>query len=391
MYPEIKITSKGLRWFRSNHPWIFATDLADKQTDEAGIVSILSPKNEFLALALYSPFSQIALRILSKKKEEVNWEWWHQKIKAAIAKRAQMGMPSNAKRLVYAEADGLPSLIVDRYGDYLVCQTLSAGLEKYKEEIFTILRQTCPVKGLLERNDVEVRKKEKLPLLKQRVWGEVPATTIIKEGDCEFIVDLWNGHKTGAYLDQRTNRLLAAAHAQGDVLDAFAYQGWFACQMAKKSNHVLCVESSEAAIELIGENAKRNGVAEKISVQVGDTFDFLTEQERCQKHFDTINLDPPPFAKRRGEISGAARGYNEINRRAMQLLKPKGLLITSSCSYHFSRQMFEGMLAKASLDAKVGLKIKQRMGAAIDHPTLPRFPEGDYLQCYFVKTTLQNH
>ncbi len=262
----MKLTPKGLRWFQTGHPWIFRSDIAQISAEAPGIVSVFDDRGRFLAQALYSPFSQIALRTLSRSEEKISTAWWREKINRAVERRKKMSIPSNAMRLVFAEADFLPSLIVDAYGDYLVCQTLSAGLEKYKETIFEILKEVYPAKGLLERNDAAVRQKEKLPLLKQVVWGEVPKTTVIREGNCEFIVDLWEGHKTGAYLDCRENRLLAGKLARGNICDLFSYQGWFACQMAKgNTQSVVCVESSEEAANWIRENAKRNGLEKKIS------------------------------------------------------------------------------------------------------------------------------
>ncbi|OGQ05484.1 MAG: hypothetical protein A2W61_02735 [Deltaproteobacteria bacterium RIFCSPLOWO2_01_44_7] len=384
MYPCITITKKGFNWFQTGHPWIYASDITSKETNEPGLVSIRGSQNEFLARALYSPVSQIALRILTKKEEEINRKWWETKIHQALEKRRELKIPSNAKRLIFAEADGLPSLIVDAYGSYLVVQTLSAGMEKYKEDIFDLLKKMVEAEGILERNDAPIRKKEQLPSIKQCVAGEVPKQTVIEENGLKFVVDLWEGQKTGAFLDQRDNRIQAGFQASGKVLDVFSYEGWFACHMAKKAETVLCVESSKKSAERILENAKRNGLETKIKVEVCDAFDFLKNADRQGKHFDVINLDPPAFVKNTGEKLQGFRGYKEINLRAMKLLKPKGLLMSSSCSYHFSREEFENMLSDASEDANVKLEVISQAGAALDHPAFPNFPEGNYLKCYFL-------
>ncbi|MDO8526414.1 MAG: class I SAM-dependent rRNA methyltransferase [Deltaproteobacteria bacterium] len=387
MYPIITITAKGLGWFQRGHPWIFSTDITFRGTEEAGLVTVKGPKNEFLAQALFSPASKIALRILSRKEETIDHAWWEGKIKLAIERRRAMNISSTAKRLVFAEADGLPSLIIDAYGPYLVVQTLSAGMEKFKADVFDVLKKLIPAEGILERNDAPIRQKEKLAAIKQCVAGEVPKQTVIEEAGLKFVVDLWEGQKTGAFLDQRDNRIFAEHKSGGKALDVFSYEGWFACHMAKKAESVLCVESSQKACDRILENAKRNGLENKIAVEETDAFDFLKKTDQSGQHFDTVNLDPPAFVKTASEIEQGFRGYKEINLRAMKLLKPKGILITSSCSYHFSGEDFEEMLSAAAEDAKTNLEVLSQTGAAIDHPTLSAFPEGNYLKCYFLKVT----
>ncbi len=349
------------------------------------MVRVEGPKKEFLATALFSPHSKIALRILSRREEPIDKAWWLQKIKTAIQKRGVFEIPSDAKRLIFAEADGLPSLIVDQYGLYLIVQTLSAGLEKFKTEIFEILESLLKPKGILERNDAAIRKKEKLPAIKQTVFGEVPKEVMIQEAGLKCIVNLWEGQKTGAFLDQRDNRIFAGFKSSGKALDVFSYEGWFACHMAKKAESVLCVEGSLQAAAKILENAKLNGLESKINVEIADAFDFLKNADRARRPFDTINLDPPAFMKTTCERLQGFRGYKEINLRAMKLLKPKGVLVTSSCSYHFSKSDFENMLEEAADDSHVNLNLIAAAGAAPDHPTLSEFPEGNYLKCYFLE------
>lgn len=382
--PCFKVTAKGLRWFRRGHPWIFASDLASgREGFPPGVVELRGPTGEFLATALYSPRSQIALRILSRKKETIDEEWWRRKLQKALKKREGLEIPSDARRLVYAEGDGLPSLIVDRYGPFLVAQVLSAGLEVNKKMILGLLSELTQCRGILERSESAVRSKEGLLPVKQVVSGEVPREVIVEEGGLKFAVDLWEGQKTGAFLDQRSNRLLAGKKARGNILDVFSYEGWFACQMALRGERVLCVEGSAQACTRILENARRNGLEGKIAVERGDAFEFLKGADRAGRHFDTVNLDPPAFVKgKEGKTQGRS-AYKEINLRAMKLLRPQGLLITSSCSYHFSFRDFQKMLKEAASDAHVILKGEETGRIAPDHPTHPHFPEGNYLKCGF--------
>lgn len=385
MSPALHMTAKGLRWFQTGHPWVYSSDIVAKETNEPGLVTLLGPKSEFCAQALYSPHSKIACRILSRHRESIDSNWWRQKISRAVQKRGTLDIPSDAKRLIFAEADGLPSLIVDQYGPYLVVQTLSAGLEKFKTEIFKILESLVKPQGILERNEAAIRKKEKLPAVKQIVFGHVPKEVVVHEADLKFIVNLWEGQKTGAFLDQRDNRIFSGIKTKGKALDVFSYEGWFACHMAKNADSVLCVESSKQACAKILENATLNGLESKIQIETADAFDFLKNADRGGRHFDTVNLDPPAFIKAACERLQGFRGYKEINLRAMKLLKPKGTLITSSCSYHFSKPEFERMLEEAAYDAKVDLNLIAAAGGAPDHPTLPKFPEGEYLKCYLLE------
>lgn len=383
--PCFKISAKGLRWFKRGHPWIFASDLVSAPKGvAAGVAEVLGPSGEFLASALYSPISQIALRILSRKKGAIDEAWWRSKLQRALEKRKKMEIPSNAERLVYAEGDGLPALIVDRYGAYLVVQILSAGLEVYKETIFKWLQELTGCAGILERSEKAVRAKEGLPLIKQVVAGEVPHEVMIEEAGLKFLVNPWEGQKTGAFLDQRSNRIAAGERAYGTALDIFSYDGWFACHMARKAEQVFCLESSKPAAERLLENAKRNGLEKKIAVEVGDAFDFLKNADRAGKHVDTVNLDPPGFIKSSQDRTEGFGAYKEINLRAMKLLRPKGLLITSSCSYHFSFPDFKKMLDAAAQDAGVIFAETQIGHIAPDHPTHPHFPEGNYLKCAFL-------
>ena len=383
-YPKILLTPKGLRWLQTGHPWVFASDLFKKETDRAGVVTVCESQGKFLARALYSPHSKIALRLLSYKEIAIDHAWFTQKILQSIQLRDSLSISSDARRLVYAEADGLPSLIVDDYAGYLVVQTLSAGLEEYKSWIFSILQKALAPKGIFEKNDVAVRDLEKLPRVNQVISGEVPQTVVVREANLEFSVDLWKGQKTGAFLDQRQNRILSGLHARGVAWDLFSYEGWFACHLAQRAKTVICVESSEEAAAKIRENAERNSFADKISVIVANAFDVLKEKEHAGEKADIINLDPPAFVKSAKEKEGAWRGYKEINLRAMKVLQRNGgTLITSSCSYFISADEFEFMLQDAAIDTKTNGQILERRGAASDHPSRLGFLESSYLKCFF--------
>lgn len=377
----IQITPKGVRHYESGHPWIYKSDLKGHLPAEAGIVAVEAPNGRFLAQALFSPKSQIALRILTRRKEKIDREWFRAKIKKAIELRGRLGIPSDAVRLIFGESDGLPAFIVDRFSDVISFQTLCAGIDLYKDELVGILNEELKPRAIVERNDVPVRKLEGLPLIAQIFSGNCPKRVKVREGDVSLYIDPLRGQKTGAYLDQRDNRLLAGKIARGKILDCFSYEGWFALHMAKKAECVLCVDSSADALSMVHENAKLNGFENKIKVCEANGFDFLKEQDSGGTHYDLINLDPPPFVKSARDREAGYRGYKEINLRAMKLLRPQGILITSSCSHHFTDEDFDAMLADAASDAGITAQVLYRTGAAPDHPILIGFPESHYLKC----------
>ena len=364
-----------------------ASDLSKKETDQAGPVTVVNGQGQFLAQALYSPHSKIALRILSYENCEIDRAFWRRKILSALSLRKRLVINSNARRLIFGEADGIPSLIVDHYAGILVVQILSAGLEACKSEIVDILREEMSPAGILEKSDSAVRDLEQLPRTIEILYGDVPETVVMREGHLEFAVPLRTGQKTGAFLDQRDNRFLAGQMAAGVALDVFSYHGWFACHMAEKANTVLCVESSEEAAEMIKNNARRNGAQHKIKVVVANAFDFLKEQSSAAAHFDTINLDPPAFIKSARDKEGGWRGYKEINLRAMKMLPAGGALITSSCSHAMSAIEFEAMLLDAATDLRAQVQILYRNGAAPDHPSLLTLQESNYLKCFFCRVS----
>ena len=381
------ITQKGVRHFETGHPWIYRSDIKGQATASAGAVSVGGPDGRFLAQALYSPRSQIALRIISRRQETIDREWFTQKIRNAIALREKLNIDSDAARLVFGESDGLPAFVADRFGDVVSFQTLCAGIDHYKDELVSILDKELSPAAIIERNDAPVRKIEGLPLTAALVKGRSDEKFKIREGDVSLYMDPLRGQKTGAYLDQRDNRFLAGRIAYGKVLDCFSFEGWFAVHMAKNAESVLCVDSSGPALENASANAKLNGLENKINVHEANCFDFLKEEDGRRARYDCINLDPPPFVRSARDRESGYRGYKEINLRAMKLLRAGGILITSSCSHHFYDGDFDTMLSDSAKDASVTAQVLYRTGAAPDHPALAGFPESNYLKCRILKIT----
>jgi 23S rRNA (cytosine1962-C5)-methyltransferase len=289
-----------------------------------------------------------------------------------------------AYRLVHGEGDGLPSLVVDRYGEYLVIQTLSQGMEAQKDAVVRLLVERFAPKGILERNDPRVRLLEGLPQNVGVLHGTVPETIDVQEGGTTFTVDLWKGQKTGLFLDQRENHLMSREYAHGRVLDAFTYNGGFALAVASQAQEVVAVDVSAEAVARTRANAQRAG-ASNVTVHEGNVFDFLHALERRDEHFDTVILDPPAFAKSKSAIESAWRGYKEINLRALRLLTRGGFLITCSCSYHIHEADFEDILASAAADAGVLATIVEKRRQARDHPVVLGVPETYYLKCFVLR------
>jgi 23S rRNA (cytosine1962-C5)-methyltransferase len=282
---------------------------------------------------------------------------------------------------VHGEADGLPSLIVDRYGEYLVVQLLSAGLEAFRDPVVAALLETCAPKGILARNDVPVRRLERLSEEVELLHGEVPEEVEVREGAIVYRAAPWSGQKTGAFLDQRENRLRAGALARGRALDCFAYHGSFALHLAGKADHVTAVDASADALARARLNAGLNGErAARIDLVEANAFDFLRAQDDAGEHYDTIVLDPPAFAKRKDAVHAALRGYKELNLRALRILRPGGVLLTFSCSYHLSPWLFREMLEAAVADARRPVRWIEWRGQAVDHPEIVQIPESSYLK-----------
>ncbi|MGH7607551.1 MAG: class I SAM-dependent rRNA methyltransferase, partial [Gemmatimonadales bacterium] len=333
----------------------------------------------FLGQALYSPGSEIRLRLLTHGDETIDAGWWTDRIAAAARRRS--GIAATAWRAVHAEADGLPSLIVDKYGPWIVAQLLSAGLERARADVLAALHTALAPDGILLRNDAGVRRHEGLPLEVTLAHGAVPETIEIAEDGVRYLAAPWSGQKTGAFLDQRENRALVERHtrAGGRALDLFTYHGSFALHLARPAGEVIAVDQSADALARGAENARLNGMT-NIAWREANAFDLLREYERRGERFDTVVLDPPAFAKTKGTVPRALAGYKEINLRGMRLLTPDGVLFTSSCSYHVGRDVFLAMLADAARDSGRRMEVLAITGAAGDHPELLNVPETGYLK-----------
>jgi len=348
------------------------------------LVSLETEKGKFLAQGFYSAQSKIAFRLISRSRETIDRNFWKERILKAFHYRQKVVNQTNAYRLIYGEADGIPSLIADRYADHLVLQTLAQGTEKLLPLITEILLDLFHPSSLILRNDLGVRELEGLPPEKKIVFGEWPERVQIFEGEIRYWVDLWQGQKTGAYLDQRENRIWAARFLQGKVLDAFCYQGLFGLHAARNAPQILGVDSSPEVIEQARENALLNGLT-NIEFRKENVFDFLKKEVDSGQRYDGIILDPPAFAKSKEDVAAATRGYKELNLRAIRLLNLDGILITSSCSYNLSESKFLEILKECAKDAGAILRLIERRGQSADHPVLLSFPESYYLKCLFLQ------
>lgn len=378
----VRVNQKGAGRVASGHPWIFSSDVTDRGSAQPGdAVKVADPRGRPIGVAHYSSTSQITLRFLSSKIEPIDQEFFRRRLTAAILHRERVVKNSNACRLVFSEADLLPGLIVDRYGTYLVVQTLSQGMERARELIVHCLKELLKPAGILARNDAAVRKLESLPLEVVVLAGEIPERVAIEMNGLKLEADLLKGQKTGVYLDQRENYLAAEGFARGRVLDCFTSTGGFALHLARRAESVEGVDSSAGALATAEENARRNGL-KSIQFRQADVFDFLSGIDR---RYGTIVLDPPAFAKSRKMLDEAAKGYKEINLRALKLLEAGGILVTCSCSHHVSEAMLLEIVAEAALDAGKTLRVLERRTQAADHPILLTVPETLYLKCVILE------
>ena len=381
----VRLTAKGLRWRRTGHPWVYRNDLEGLPEIPAGaLVAVSDPGGRFLGQALYSAASRIALRMVTEGDDLVDRNFWESRLKRALDYRRRVVADTDACRLIYGEADGFPGLVVDFYAGHLAIQTLHPGMEQRLPEIMELLVAHLSPASVTLRHDAEVRHQEGLPLEVRTVHGDLPPRVEVREGLVKLWVDVKNGQKTGLFLDQRENRLAAAASSRGEVLDAFAYQGAFAMHLAPGARRVTLVESSGAALAVAQENAELNGF-DHLDLVKANVFAFLKEAVAAGRRFDCISLDPPAFAKSRRDRDAAYKGYKEINRRAFQLLNPGGVLITCSCSYNLSEPEFLEIVRAAAADAHRRARLVERRGAAKDHPALLSLPESLYLKCLILE------
>ena len=369
------------------HDWIYGSEvLKTFGNPEAGdVISLKDGQDRSLGSAIYNPNSQIIARRFSRRKQELDHDFFVRRISQAIASREKLGVLRNPGRVVWSESDGLPGLIIDRYGLHLVLQTLTLAMDRRKDLIVEVVKQLLSPGSIIERNDAPIRKAERLDLVTGLLFGEQPGTIELEAKGIRFHVDLMTGQKTGLYLDQLDNYEAVAKLADGRrVLDCFSNQGAFAIACAKAgASAVTAVEISGQLVKLINENAQLNGVT--ITTEEANVFDYLSAQIRENVQFDLIILDPPSFTKTKESLTNARRGYKEIHLRALQLLPPDGYLATFSCSHHVSREMFLQMIVEASGDAKRHVRIIKYLSQPLDHPILPHIPETEYLKGYLLQ------
>jgi len=386
---KVIVNGKGEKSLKRNHPWIFSGAVQKLNGNPApgDTVAIHAKDNRWLAWGAYSPQSQIRLRIWSFDADElIDASFFERRLQTALAMRYRLPgfSDTNARRWVNAESDGLPGLIVDQYGDFLVCQFLSAGTERFKEIIVSHLRSLIPAKGIYERSDVDVRRKEGFTEQCGVLWGaQPPALVQIRLGAVVMWVDLIEGHKTGAYLDQTGNQEKIQAYAKdAQVLNCFSYTGGFGLWALKGgAAQITQIDASQRVLNLSRDNVTLNGLDEQRAEHVaGNVFEVLRRYRDSRRQFDLIVLDPPKFVASKGQLDKGTRGYKDINLLALKLLRPGGTLFTFSCSGLVSAMLFQKIVADAALDAGRRVNIIGRLDQAADHPVALNFPEGHYLK-----------
>jgi 23S rRNA (cytosine1962-C5)-methyltransferase len=381
--PQVVLNARGARRARGLHPWVYASDIASRRARTGDVVSVLDPQGRLLGTAFYNDASQISVRFIDRGEVAVDRDFWISRLSTARAQRQALGIDGDAYRLVHAEADRLPGLVVDRYGDCLVLQLLTATTERFRDEIVECLVELESPRAIVARNDSRTRKLEGLPQEAGALHGEPPKLQAIRDGDVRMEVDLLRGQKTGLFLDQRENRAAARQYARGRLLDCFSYNGAFALQLAGRCDEVIAVDMSKDAVRLIERNAALNDV--ELEARQANVFDHLRELQDRAERFDTIVLDPPAFAKNKGAIAKALKGYKDINLRAMKLLRPGGCLVTASCSYHVGDQAFLDVVTEAARDVKAEMTLLERRGQSRDHPVRLGMPESGYLKCLILR------
>lgn len=387
---SVKLSLRGANRLLARHPWVYRSDIEttpDKEIPPGAMVRVHDPRGKFLGTALYSSSSQIAIRMISHGSVDDLPRLVAERIRAALAYRKPLVADSNAYRLVFSEADFLPGLIIDRYNDVISLQILTQAMDAVpvREAILRTLREELQPAGIVERVEARIRELEQLPPRPSGLlWGE-KSSTEVDMNNVRFSYEGLEGQKTGAFLDQRENYAAAAQYAHGEALDVFCYQGAFSLHVAPKCSSVTGVDSSRPALETADKNAALN--AREVEWIEANAFDLLRDYAAANRRYDTVILDPPAFAKTKRDLDKALRGYKELNLRAMKMLRPGGILVTCSCSFHLSAAEFLKVLADSAQDAHKSLRIVENRGAAKDHPMLLNVPETGYLKCIILSVS----
>jgi len=380
----VSISPRGEVRLKHGHPWIYRSDVDAAGVNGGEVVTVRGTRGRVLGQAFFSDRSQIALRMLSRDEGPIDTTFWRARLEAAIRFREGLAIDASAWRLVHGEADLLPSIVVDRYADVLVVQTLSQGSDRLLPDLTRLLVELTGARGVVERNDPRVRQLEGLESRVSVVHGEVPDRVRVHEGAIEYDVDVRAGQKTGLFLDQRENHAAAAGYARGRLLDAFSYHGGFALALAPACTSVEALDVSADAVAAIAANAARNHLPHVVAREA-NTFDELRRLEKAGQRYDTIVLDPPAFAKNKAALDKALSGYKDINLRALRLLEPGGTLVTCSCSHHLSDELFVEVVHAAAADASAMVSVVEQRTQGRDHPVLLGVPETKYLKCLILR------
>ena len=382
---QVVIRKRGADRLRRGHLWIYRSDvLDDTQVQPGDVVTVREERGTIVGKAFFSSRSQIALRLLTRQDVPIDVEFFRRRFAAADHLRERLGVDPWLSRRIYSEGDLLPGLIIDRYDDRFVVQSLIQATDRIQPLVTTILNERYQPRSILFRNDIKVRELEGLELQQELIGEALPEAITLNEDGRQIAISMAAGQKTGSYLDQRDNRRAARRYARGRALDAFSYVGGFSIHISDLCDRVEAVDISASAIELARSNAQRNSFS-NIECIEANVFDFLRERHKEGAQYDTIILDPPAFAKNKESLGGALRGYKEINNRAMRLLRPGGILITCSCSYHVTEGLFAEMLANAANDAGRWIRVLERRIQSVDHPVLLTVPETLYLKCFILE------
>lgn len=381
---KVRVNQSAIKRVEAGHPWIFLSDVLDAGGAMPGeAVTVTGPRGQNIGTAHYSNASQIALRMLSRQPVATDTAFYTRRLATAKAFRELVVADTDAYRLVHAEGDLLPGLIVDHYAGHLVAQFLDQGMDSATRHIVSALTELTRPRAIVARNDASVRKLEQLPVTKSVLMGEVSGPVRITMNGLAMDADLLDGQKTGVYLDQRENYLAAARYAKPGMraLDCFTSTGGFALHLARAGAHVEGIDSSTTALDTARHNAALNGLENRVQFHDGDVLRLVPSFVTSRRKYDIVIVDPPAFAKSRGAIGGALRGYRDINYRALQLLEPGGVLVTCSCSHHVSEAMLLEVVAEAALASGRVLRVLERRAQAQDHPVLLTVPETLYLKC----------